>query len=249
MTSYIETERLFSKATAWNGDHPPDIVWNNVGGARPSLFLDSSIEQMRSQMDLNYWSAVYMARVTLKAWFGPAETAPSPDLKDAAKLQTAHEAKQHAPRHLIMSSSIAAFIGVAGYAPYSPAKAALRSLHDQLRSELNLYNGAIAAQRSSTGHAPPEVRIHTVFPGSISSPGLEIENSTKHPITKILEEGDGAQTEQEVARIAVAELEKGRSMIATQPFPGSVLKAGALMGSPRERWFVDSVLSWIVAVR
>lgn len=128
----------------------------------------------------------------------------------------------------------------------------MRSLHDQLKCELNIYHGALAAQRDETknpdAEQSPEIKLHIVFPGTILSPGYESENKVKHPVTKLLEEDDENQTEDQVAAAAVAELEKGRSLITTQRFQGAAMKASSLMGSPRDRPLVDTIFSWLMAV-
>jgi len=234
VTNPSESSRIIHEATAWNNGLPPDIVWANAGAASPSLFLDASIETLRSQMDLNYWAAAYLARATLQAWLvvaGPAVVPP----------------KSMDTRHFIMTSSTIAFCGLAGYAPYAPGKAALRSLHDCLRSELNLYKGANGA--SATSSKVPKVKIHTVFPGTILTAGYEVENETKHPVTSLLEEADAgsAQTEDQVAAAAIAELEKGRSIVTTSVL-GAAMRASSMQSSPRDRWFVDTVFSWLTSL-
>ena len=57
------------------------------------------------------------------------------------------------------------------------------------------------------------VKIHTIFPGTILSPGLENENKTKPDITFILEESDPQQTPDQVAKNAIAGLENGGYLI------------------------------------
>lgn len=235
MTKPEENIRLIAEVTSWNHGNPPDIVWANAGMAAPGLFIDTSIETMRAQMDINYWAAAYLAQATLKSWLVPATT---PDKSASTPSHTL-------PRHFIMTSSVAAFVGLAGYAPYAPAKAAMRSLSDQLRSEINLYNGARRKDPSSV--SPAEVKIHTIFPGTILSPGLEEEDKTKHAVTKLLEEGDPAQTEDQVAAAAVKGLERGGYLITTQ-YLGHAMRAGILGGSPRNNWFVDTVFSWVIAI-
>jgi len=225
VTSSEENQRILRETTEWNNGNPPDIVWANAGASVPGLFLDTSIETLKSQMDINYFAALYLAHATFKLWL--ASTPASSTLKsDRSSLQ----------RHFLMTSSVAAFIGLAGYSPYSPAKAALRSLHDTLRSELNLYNHA-----KPTNNSVPDIEIHTIFPGSISSPGLQRENETKHGVTKLLEEDDVVQTPQEVARVTVAELEKGKHMITTQ-WLGMVMRAAGLMTSLKDSWLADTIL-------
>ncbi|KAJ8123458.1 hypothetical protein ONZ43_g599 [Nemania bipapillata] len=137
------------------------------------------------------------------------------------------------PKHLIFTSSVVAFFPVAGYGAYTPAKAALRGLADTLVQEVELY--------------PQKVKIHVVYPGTISSPGLERENMTKPEITKILEESDPIQTPDTVAANAISGLEKGYYSI-TVALLGHALRWGSLGGSPRNNWVVDTVMSWIISI-
>ncbi|KAK4547378.1 hypothetical protein LTR36_001034 [Oleoguttula mirabilis] len=235
VTKPEENARLLEEVTAWNDGTPPDIVWANAGMAHPSLFIDTPLDIMRSQMDINYWAATYLAHATLRAWLRP----PSPEGATTVGQKAAK------PRHFIVTSSVACFAGIAGYAPYAPAKSALRSLADTLRSELNLYNGY--RRTHSTGAPAADVKIHCVVPATITSPGLAEEEKTKHDVTKVLEESDPAQTEDEVALAAVRGLEKGGYLITTQLI-GHAMRAGALGGSPRNNWFVDTVFSWVVSI-
>lgn len=229
VTQQQENERVLTQVTAWNNGQLPDIVWANAGAAVPGLFVDTSLETLRAQMDINYWAAAYLAHATLKRFVAP----------DAAT-------KSIQPRHFIITSSSIAFVGLAGYGTYAPAKSALRSLADSLRSEVNLYNGA--RRSKSADSAPPrDVNIHIVLPGTITSPGLENENKTKHPVTEILEQGDPRQTEDQVAAAAIKGLERGHYMITTQ-FLGHVMKASTLGGSPRDRWFLDTLTSWVTSI-
>ena len=123
-----------------------------------------------------------------------------------------------------------------GYSPYTPAKQALRGLSDSLRQELQLY------------HPLCNIKTHTIFPGTIFSPGYEIENQTKPAITKKLEENDGGQTPEEAAATSVNALESGDEMI-TSGFLAKVAKAGSLGNSGRNGWgIIDTILAWVVAV-
>ena len=140
---------------------------------------------------------------------------------------------------------MASFAPLPGYVPYTSGKAALRSLADNLRIEMNLYNGY---RRTHPAEGPAaDVQIHLVTPGTIVSPGLENEDRVKHPVTKILEEGDPKQTGDEVAAAAVKGLESGGFLIATQ-WLGAVMRAAMLGGSARNNMFVDTLLSWAASV-
>lgn len=234
VTDAGENDRLIQEVIAWNSGNPPDIVWANAGMSRPNLFVDTPLDVLRSQMDINYWAAAYLAHTTLRSWLGSDFVSQEPQPIQATK-----------PRHFIMTSSVLCFAGVAGYAPYSPAKSAMRSLADTLRSELNLYNGA--RRKNPATRSSGDIKIHCVCPGTITSPGHEIEQKTKHEITKILEQGDIAQNEDEVAAAAIKGLEKGGYLITTQLL-GHAMRASALGGSPRDRRIMDTLLGWVTSV-
>lgn len=237
VSSEVENERILAEAIAWNNGTMPEIVWANAGASIPGLFIETSTETMRKQMDLNYFSAAYLAHKTLKAWWYP--DAPYSAGKSGVPQDT---------RHFILTSSGVAFVGLAGYTPYSPAKAALRSLADGLRSEVLLYNGA---RRSKTASgqtpAPFDVNIHAIFPGTILSPGFENEEKTKHPVTRLLESSDPKQTESEAAVAAVKGLESGNYMTTTNWLIG-LLRWGSLGSSQRNNIIVDTLMSWVVSI-
>lgn len=208
------SQRVITEATAWNHGHAPDIVWCVAGASYPKLFLETPAAKMRQQMDVNFWTCVDMAQAVLAAWLAPS-------------------AGKGAERHLIFTSSVVAFYPVAGYAPYAPSKAAIKSLSDTLAQEVLLYGD--------------EVKIHTVFPGTISSPGLDRENETKPAITHILEESDPVQTPEVVAAQAIAGLEKGEYLV-TVGWLGAAMRACAWGGSARNNWVLDTIMTWITSI-
>ncbi|KAF2866816.1 3-ketosphinganine reductase-like protein [Massariosphaeria phaeospora] len=238
VSSEAENARMLAEATAWNNGRTPEIVWANAGSSHPSLFLETSIETLRWQMDLNYWAAAYLAHQTLKAWLYP--DTPYSGLEKGAKAE--------APRHFIMTSSTTAFVGVAGYGPYGPAKAAMRSLCDTLRSEVLLYNGA-RRSTTATGQppAPFDINIQTIFPGTIKSPGLVNENRTKHAVSHALEDSDPEQTELEAATAAIMGLEAGNYMTATN-WLGELMRISSLGGVPRDNVIKDTVGQWATSL-
>jgi len=204
---------IIEAATAWNNGRDPDIVWCIAGAAHPGLFLESSATAMRRQMDVNFWSCSDMAHAVLSKWLSPSAS------KD-----------EH---HLIFTSSVVAFYAVAGYAPYAPAKAAIKALSDTLAQEILLYGD--------------HVKIHTVFPGTTTSPGRDKENATKPAITHILEESDPVQTPEEVARKAIKGLENGDYLV-TVGWLGSLMRGVAWGGARRNNSVVDLVVSWAAAL-
>jgi 3-dehydrosphinganine reductase len=217
----------------------PEIVWAVAGSSTPGLFIETSTDTLRKQMDLNYFAAAYLAHKTLQAWWYPA------------KPYTAQErgSTSEPPRQFIITSSALAFVGLIGYSPYAPAKAALRSLADGLRSEVQLYNAARRSKTSTTGvqPAPFDVNIHVIFPGTILSPGFDNEEKTKHPVTRELEASDPKQTELEAATAAVQGLEAGNFMTPTN-YIVRLLRWGAMGSSQRNNIVLDTLGAWITTI-
>ncbi len=231
VTKPEENIRIITEVTEWNNGQPPDVVWANAGSSHPELFIDTPIETLHSQMDINYWAAAYLAHATLRSW-----------LKPTTVKHTETEASAVPPRHFIMTSSVGCYVGLVGYAPYSPAKAAERNLADSLRSEIQLYNSYRGANPTKGPFA--EVMIHCVTPGTILSPGYDQENMTKPAVTKQIEETDPRQNEDQVAAAAVKGLEKGYFLISTQ-WLGKLMRASMLGGTQRNNAFVDTVVGWV----
>lgn len=234
--------RVLEQATEMNSGKAPDIVWALAGMSVPKLFLDADVKTLRQQMDVNYWSAAYLAHASLRMWYGPHIEAFSAPPSQGEKKAPKGKGKKEPARHFIFTSSAAAFVGLAGYATYSPAKAAMRSLCDSLDNELKLYQGAF--ERS--GDPIPETKLHIVFPGNIDTPGHLEEDKTKHPVTFALEKDDPVQTEDQCAEAAVAGLEKGDFLVMTN-WLVKLMRFAGLSGSPRNGLgLVDTFMSGIV---
>ena len=166
-------------------------------------------------MNVNYFSSADMAHAILTQWLSPTS------------------ATEDRPRHLIFTASSLAFFPIPGYAAYSPAKAALRSLCDTLRQEINLYTST--------------VKIHTIFPGSITTASFEEENKIKPEITKILEKDDPWQSPDTVAEKSVAGLERGEYLITTN-WLAAAMRGCAWGGSPRNNWIIDSIMTGLTTL-
>lgn len=160
-------------------------------------------------------------------YFGTAEMAHA-----VLKEWLAPEAPvENQPRHLIMTTSAIVFFPISGYAPYAPTKWAVRGLADTISQEVMLY--------------PQNVKLHVVCPGTILSPGFERENKTKPEITKILEEADPQQTPDEVAQRSIQGLENGDYLV-TVNWLGGIMKWGALGGSMRNNWLIDTFMAGVI---
>jgi 3-dehydrosphinganine reductase len=239
VSSESENARIIAESTAWNNGKMPEIVWAVAGTSTPGLFVETNTDTLRQQMNINYFASAYLAQKTLQAWWYP-ETPYAPQEKGAASEPS---------RHFIITSSAVAFVGLAGYLPYAPAKAALRSLADGLRSEVQLYNGARRCNANAGGQtpAPFDVNIHAIFPGSILSPGFENEEKTKHPVTRELEASDPKQTEMEAAISALRGLENGNFMTPTN-WLVHLLRWGSLGSSQRNNIIMDTLGAWITTI-
>lgn len=171
-------------------------------------------------MNTNYFSAATIAHAALRSWLTPSpSTAPA----------LSSPASNPPVNHIVFTSSVVAFYPLVGYGPYSPSKIALRALSDTLSQELQLY--------PSPPH--PVVKTHTLFPATIFSPSLAVENAIKPAVTKILEEADGGQTPDEVARACIAALERGEELVTTS-WVGWAMRVGSL-GASRGRSVLDVV--------
>lgn len=208
---------ILSKVTEWNNGQAPDVVLNCAGNCVPGFFASSSIQTLQDQMDTIYWSCAYMAHATLQQWIQPVG-------------KNSQKSLEHKPRHLIFTSSVLAFLPFAGYAPYNPGKAAMRSLADTLNQEVQVYNGA-RLHPSEPGPAA-EIKVHAIYPTGIQSPGYENEQKSKPALTQKLEEDDQIQQPEDLARIIISELEAGKHVITASPI-AHLMKGWAMGGSQR----------------
>ncbi|KAH6636140.1 hypothetical protein F5144DRAFT_486537 [Chaetomium tenue] len=210
---------VIAEAIAWNGGRSPDIVWCIAGMSTPLLWTDdNAMSAARRNMDVNYFGSAEMSRAILREWLNP-------DNRDSTRPE---------PKHIVFTASVLALFAIVGYGPYTPSKWALRGLADTLAMEVNLY---------------PEtpVKVHVVFPATITSPGLERENQTKPAITAELEKDEPPETPDTVARRAIAGLERGEYFVAVS-FLGNLMRCGVMGGSPRNNWLFDTLLGWLVPV-
>ncbi|PHH64695.1 hypothetical protein CDD81_4136 [Ophiocordyceps australis] len=216
---------LLDQATLLNNGHAPDIVWSVAGSSSPVLFAEMpDTEPLRQQMAVNYFGAADLAHAALRRWLA----AP------AAQSQPQPHAQQPS-RHFIFTASVVALYSIPGYAPYAPAKCAVRGLADTISQEMLLYP------------ANMRPRIHVVLPGTILSPGFARENESKPAVTKLLEASDPKQTPLEVAEASIRGLERGDYLI-TVNWLGSLMRFGALSGSFRNSWLMDILGAWLVSI-
>ncbi|KAH7130739.1 3-ketodihydrosphingosine reductase, Tsc10 [Dendryphion nanum] len=238
VTTEAENVRILKEATAWNNGRVPEVVWTVAGASFPSMFLEQSFQTQKEQMDVNYWGPAYLAQHTLRSWLYP-ETPYEPREKGA---------KAESPRHLIITSSTLSFFNVAGYGTYSVAKTGLKALCEGLRYEVLMYNGARRSNaKTKFVPAPFDVNVQIVYPGTIQSPGHEIEEQTKPQVTKILEEADPVQTADTAAYHAIRGLERGQFASPTN-WLGELMRLTSIGGAPREAILRDTLGVWLASI-
>ncbi|EFW99031.1 3-ketosphinganine reductase [Grosmannia clavigera kw1407] len=211
---------VIADALAWNGGRPIDVVWCVAGMSTPMLWAEEpqavALGASRRNMDVNFWGAAEMAHAILREWLRP-EAGPYAE-----------------PRHLVLTASVLAFFAVVGYAPYTPTKWALRGLADTLAQETLLY------------YDTNPVRVSVVFPGTILSPGLARENTTKPDVTLQLEKDDPQLSPDQVAAQAIRGLQRGHHFV-TVSWLGDLMRWGTLGGAPRNSWLCDTLGAYLVA--
>ena len=184
----------------------------------------SAMAATRRNMDVNFFGAAEMARAILHEWLSP----------DRSAKQEKRKGDEKEPKHIVFTASVIALFAIPGYGTYAPSKWALRGLADNLAMELLLY-------------PDNPVKVHVVCPGTITSPGLERENKTKPDVTLELEKGDPALSPEAVAEKSISGLQAGNYLVTVSPL-GDLMRCGAMGASPRNNWFFDTVVGWIVPV-
>ncbi|KAI0382110.1 3-ketodihydrosphingosine reductase tsc-10 [Hypomontagnella monticulosa] len=228
-SSYAED--VVSNATVWNNGQPPDIVWCLAGLATPMLWTDDrSIEAARYNMDVNYFGTAEMSRAIMRAWLLPNQQTEHPSSQE--RKQALAQRSRPVPKHIIFTGSVLSAFSLAGHGTYAPSKFALRALADALVMEVRLYPDV-------------PIEVHFVMPNSITTAGYDRENETKPEVTVQLEGADKPQDPDTVARLAIAGIEKGRYFITTS-FVGDLMRWSAMGNSPRDNWFVDTLMGLIL---
>ena len=235
-----EATRVIDEVVSWNSGNPPDIVWCCAGSSHPTLFVETPVSEFQAQMNNNYFTSLYMAHAILTCWLRPSRKGTSTITPDTPSSFTNAQLSTPSPppaRHLIFTASFLAFYSFIGYSPYSPTKAALRSLSDSLSQEMNLYAAANPSE--------PPVRLHTIFPAGIEGESFDAENRIKPSITKVLEAGDKPQAPEIIARKSIRALEGGHELVTTDLLTGLVKRS--MLGGSTGRGFWGGLGDWFLA--
>lgn len=138
----------------------PDYLMNFVGFARPNYVQNTPLDDFRKNMDTNYYGQLVPILVLLP-----------------------HFMKER-KGHIVNCSSLLGFMGIAGYAAYTPTKYALCGLTESLRNELTPYN----------------IRFSILYPCDTETPGFEEENRSKPLEVLLMSETGGLLSPEQVAK-------------------------------------------------
>jgi 3-dehydrosphinganine reductase len=173
------------------------IEWlvTSAGDVEPGLFDELGIEAHRRQMELNYFGTLNL-------------TAP-----------VARHMVAQGSGHIVLISSAAAVVGIAGYSAYGASKFAVRGLGEALRVELE----------------PRGVVCSVAFPPDTQTPQLDRERARRPAITAQIAAGAPVADPDDVGIRMIADAARGMFILA----PTRRLKAFILLGSlcaPLFRW-------------
>lgn len=208
---------------ALNHYHTPDVLVCTAGGTptQVGFLADISPDAITSCINLNYYSTIFIVQYCLKLWLAAAPTS--------------------SPRHVLLTSSLAAFVGIPGFVAYTPTKVAIRALADTLREEFLLYGDNA-------------FKVHVSFPGPFITEAFLEEQNNKPLLTKMLEGTDVSRTVLEqkipssrtVAQRIISGLEKGKTYVPVD-WQGELLLNNMRGPSPRFWTFWDFFLGIIAA--
>ncbi|KAE9370399.1 NAD(P)-binding protein [Stipitochalara longipes BDJ] len=204
----------------------PDHLFCVAGGTSPEqigFLADMKPEGLISCMEINYYTAIFIAQVVLKLWVSNAQTSHS--------------------RHITFVSSNAAFVSIPGYIAYTPTKVAIRAFADTLRQELLLYGGKDAYQVHC---AYPGCFISESFLAEAANkPELTkmIEGSNM-PEDQLVSKTESAQS---VARKILKGLQRGNFFV-TVDLEGALLLNNMRGPSPRDHVFMDLLLLFLALI-
>jgi 3-dehydrosphinganine reductase len=137
----------------------PDYLMNFVGYAKPGYVQDYSFEDFKRNMETNYYGQLVPILIVLP-----------------------HFMKRKSG-HIVTCSSVLGYLGMIGYATYSPSKFAICGLTESLRSELMQYG----------------IRFSILYPPDTDTPGFKNENRSKPAEVMMISEGGGLLNPGQVA--------------------------------------------------
>jgi 3-dehydrosphinganine reductase len=150
-----------------------DWLVTSAGQVEPGLFVDLPPEAFRRQMAVNYFGTLHLVQPVVEVM------------------------RRQRSGRITLIASAAAFVGIAGYAAYTPGKCAVRGLAECLRVEL----------------APFGISVSLALPPDTKTPQLAAELPLRPDITRRIAAGGGVLSAVTVARAIVAGGLAGRFQI------------------------------------
>ncbi|MBY9020362.1 MAG: SDR family oxidoreductase [Candidatus Lokiarchaeota archaeon] len=161
MSNMEQVEPLFTKFIKEFG--VSDYLFNIVGISYPNYTEKLTVEDYKFHMDTNFFGQLNSILTLLPYYM---------ELKKG---------------HFINMSSLAGYIGVMGYAAYTPTKFAIVGLSEVLRNEYKAYN----------------IKVSIVYPPDTDTFGLHEEAKTRPEELNIIAERAGLMQPDEVAEIII----------------------------------------------
>lgn len=175
----------------------PDYLINVVGYARPQYVDALSLDDFRQRMEINYFGQLVPTLIVL------------PYMQQARK------------GHIAFTASILGFMGLIGYAAYTPTKYALFGLAECLRHELK----------------PDGISCSVLFPPDTDTPGFAFENQSKPPETALISSTAKLVTAEKVADIFVDGLLRRKFEIL--PGDAGWIRLAMRLSPALARWIID----------
>ena len=161
MSNMEQVERLFKKHIKEFG--VPDYLFNIVGISYPDYTDKLTIENYKFHMDTNFFGQLNPILTVLPYYMERKEG------------------------HFINMSSISGYIGLMGYAAYTPTKFAIVGLSEVLRNEYKQYN----------------IKVSIVYPPDTDTFGLHEEAKSRPEELNIIAERGGLMQPDEVAEVII----------------------------------------------
>jgi 3-dehydrosphinganine reductase len=166
-----QVNRLFNKQIKEFG--VPDYLFNIVGISYPNYTDKLTIEDFKFHMDTNFYGQLNAILTVLPYYM------------------------ERKKGYFVNMSSIAGYIGLMGYAAYTPTKFAIVGLSEVLRNEYKQYN----------------VKVSVIYPPDTDTFGLHEEAKTRPEELNIIADRGGLMQPDRVAQIIVKGILKGKFQI------------------------------------
>jgi len=194
VTNYQQMDEVVRKLA--EAGRLPDLLINSAGIVYADYFEKIPLDEFKRVMEIDYFGTLNAIRAVL------------PSMLSRGK------------GHIVNLSSAAGYVGVFGYAAYTPAKFAVTGLSEVLRQELK----------------PHGITVSMVCPPDTKTPQLEQELKMRPEETSAINSGASVMTATEVARVILKGIRSKKFII----LPGFMNKLTYLLNkTPLVRWICD----------